>query len=195
MKCFNEESFKVFDDEGLDERMVAIRANIQPIFAEIMAEVSARLSDDVGHETFVHIAQHRRRTRYAPENTWSAISDNKRGYKSQAHLQLGIWDNYVFMYLSIIDNPAKREQYADYLAEHHDFPDDFVYSLDHTKPEFFSVTEGLEKGIQRLHDVKKGEFEVGRIISRDSKIWQEDPQTYILETFEALFPFYQHLNA
>ena len=38
MKCFNEESFKVFDVEGLDERMVAIRANIQPIFAEIMAE-------------------------------------------------------------------------------------------------------------------------------------------------------------
>ena len=76
MKCFNEESFKVFDVEGLDERMVAIRANIQPIFAEIMAEVSARLSDDVGYETFVHIAQHRRRTRYAPENTWSAISDS-----------------------------------------------------------------------------------------------------------------------
>jgi uncharacterized protein YktB (UPF0637 family) len=37
----------------------------------------------------LYIAQHRRRTRYAPENTWSAISDNKRGYKSQAHLQLG----------------------------------------------------------------------------------------------------------
>jgi uncharacterized protein YktB (UPF0637 family) len=49
------------------------------------------------------------------------------------------------MYLSIIDNPAKREQYADYLAEHHEFPDDFVYSLDHTKPEFFSVTRGRER--------------------------------------------------
>ncbi|GAB2022235.1 DUF1054 domain-containing protein [Pseudolactococcus yaeyamensis] len=195
MKCFSDESFKVFDVEGLDERMAAIRADIQPIFAEIMAEVSARLTAFVGYETFVHIAQHRRRTRYAPENTWSAISDNKRGYKSQAHLQLGLWDNYVFMYLSIIDNPAKREQYADYLAEHHDFPDDFVYSLDHTKPEFFSVTEGLEKGIQRLHDVKKGEFEVGRIISRDAKIWQKNPQAYILETFETLFPLYQHLNA
>ncbi len=47
--------------------MVAIRANIQPIFAEIMAEVSTRLTALVGHETFVHIAQHRRRTRYAPE--------------------------------------------------------------------------------------------------------------------------------
>jgi len=81
------------------------------------------------------------------------------------------------------------------IAEHHEFPDDFVYSLDHTKPEFFSVTAGVEKGIQRLHDVKKGEFEVGRIISRDAKIWQEDPQTYILETFKTLFPLYQHLNA
>ena len=194
VKVFNDDSFKVFDVEGLDERMVAIRANIQPIFADIMTEVSTRLSAFVGHETFVHIAQHRRRTRYAPENTWSAISDSKRGYKSQAHLQLGIWDNYVFMYLSIIDNPAKREQYADDLAKHHDFPEDFVYSLDHTKPEFFSVTEGLEKGIQRLHDVKKGEFEIGCIISRESTIWQEAPQAYILETFEALFPLYQRLN-
>ena len=54
--------------------MVAIRANIQPIFAEIMAEVSARLSDDVGYETFVHIAQHRRRTRYAPEGSVAKLS-------------------------------------------------------------------------------------------------------------------------
>ena len=74
MKCFNEESFKVFDVEGLDERMVAIRANIKPIFAEIMAEVSARLSDDVGYETFVHIAQHRSRTRYAPEGSIAKFS-------------------------------------------------------------------------------------------------------------------------
>ena len=63
VKVFNDESFKVFDVEGLDERMVAIRATIQPIFAEIMAEVSTRLTALVGHETFVHIAQHRRRTR------------------------------------------------------------------------------------------------------------------------------------
>ena len=54
--------------------MVAIRANIQPIFAEIMAEVSARLSDDVGYETFVHTAQHRRRTRYAPEDSVAKFS-------------------------------------------------------------------------------------------------------------------------
>ena len=54
--------------------MVAIRANIQPIFAEIMAEVSARLSDDVVYETFVHIVQHRRRTRYAPEGSVAKFS-------------------------------------------------------------------------------------------------------------------------
>ncbi len=54
--------------------MVAIRANIQLIFAEIMAEVSARLSDDVVYETFVHIVQHRRRTRYAPEGSVAKFS-------------------------------------------------------------------------------------------------------------------------
>lgn len=194
MKLFEDKSFDVFEVSGLDERMAVIRAEIQPIFADVMSEVSARLTAFTGHDTFVHIAQHRRRTKYAPENTWSAISDYKRGYKSQAHLQLGIWSDYVFMYLSVIDNPEKRVAYADYLTGHHDFPDDFVYSLDHTKSDYFAVSKGLEAGIQRLHDVKKGEFEVGRVIARGSKIWQEDPESYILATFEQLFPLYQALN-
>ncbi|GFH41796.1 UPF0637 protein [Lactococcus hodotermopsidis] len=195
MLMFDDSSFEVFDVIGLDDRMAAIRSKIQPIFAEIMAEVSHRLTAFTGNETFVHIAQHRRRTKYAPENTWAAISDNKRGYKSQAHLQLGIWGDYIFMYLSIIDNPVNRVAYAEYLADHHDFPSDFVYSLDHTKADYFSVSEELETGIKRLHDVKKGEFEVGRVILRKSKIWQETPESYILETFELLFPLYQALNA
>lgn len=195
MTCFNDQSFEVFDVAGLDERMTAIRATIQPVFADIMAEVSAKLSAQVGYETYVHIAQHRRRTKYAPENTWSAISDNKRGYKSQAHLQLGIWGDYVFMYLSIIDNPAKREVYANDLLAHHEFPVDFVYSLDHTQPTYYSVSEGLEAGLQRLHDVKKGEFEIGRVIPRDSVIWQADPRGYILETFDLLMPLYEKINA
>lgn len=195
MTCFNDQSFEVFDVAGLDERMTAIRATIQPVFADIMAEVSAKLSAQVGYETYVHIAQHRRRTKYAPENTWSAISDNKRGYKSQAHLQLGIWGDYVFMYLSIIDNPAKREVYANDLLAHHEFPADFVYSLDHTQPTYYPVPEGLEAGLQRLRDVKKGEFEIGRVIPRDSVIWQADPRGYILETFDLLMPLYEKINA
>lgn len=194
MKCFDEQSFEVFDVEGLDARMAEIRAKIQPIFSDIMAEVSDRLTAYTGKESFVHIAQHRRRSRYAPESTWSAISDNKRGYKSKAHLQLGIWQDYVFMYLSIIDNPQPKQNYATYLVSHHDFPADFVYSTDHTKPDYFSVKNGIEAAIDRLSHIKKGEFEIGCVISRQSKIWQEDPIDYILETFETLFPIYQQLN-
>ncbi|WP_172355186.1 DUF1054 family protein [Lactococcus insecticola] len=198
MKLFTDASFDVFEVAGLDARMAAIRSNIQPIFADIMTEVSRRLMQESHHESFVHIAQHRRRTKYAPENTWSAISDSKRGYKSQAHLQLGIWADYVFMYLSIIDNPPRREFYAEKLAAHHEFPADFVYSLDHTKSDYFSVlaeNDALDAGIRRLHDVKKGEFEVGRVIARTSDIWQKDPESYILETFDALIPLYLALNA
>lgn len=194
MKCFDEQSFDVFDVAGLDARMVEIRAKIQPIFSDIMTEVAKRLTAYTGEESFVHIAQHRRRSRYAPESTWSAISDNKRGYKSQAHLQLGIWQDYVFMYLSIIDNPKPKQTYATYLASHHTFPEDFIYSIDHTKPDYFSVTEGIDAAIDRLYNIKKGEFEVGRVIPRQSKIWQEDPTQYILETFETIFPIYQQLN-
>ncbi|MDR1606461.1 MAG: DUF1054 domain-containing protein [Streptococcaceae bacterium] len=194
MNCFNDQTFEVFEIAGLAPRMAAIRSEIQPIFSEIMGDVAERLTAVTGQACFVHIAQHRRRTKYAPESTWSAISDHKKGYKSQAHLQLGIWPDYVFIYLAIIDNPPKRTDYANYLAAHQSFPDDFVYSLDHTKADVFPVTEGLAAGIQRLHDVKKGELEIGRIIPRDSEIWQNAPRDYILATFEALFPLYQALN-
>ena len=91
MLMFTEKEFAAFEVAGLDERMAVIRAQIQPIFQELDTYFAEQLAPELGTELFVHIAQHRRRTVYPPENTWSALSPNKRGYKMQPHFQLGIW--------------------------------------------------------------------------------------------------------
>jgi len=163
MLMFTEKEFAAFEVAGLDERMAVIRAQIQPIFQELDTYFAEQLAPELGTELFVHIAQHRRRTVYPPENTWSALSPNKRGYKMQPHFQLGIWGDYVFMWLSFIDNPKNEKQIAQAFLENQQLfqalPEDTYVSLDHTVPQITPLMEtDLEKALTRFRDVKKGEF-------------------------------------
>ena len=97
---FTQKSFEIFKIEGLEPRMTKIRSEIQPVFSEIGQKLLTELSVKIPNQEFYfHIAQHRRRTANAPENTWSAISTKARGYKMEAHFKLGIWEGYVFIYL------------------------------------------------------------------------------------------------
>lgn len=195
---FTKESFDVFNVDGLDPRMAAIRSNIQPIFKSIWEDFCPQVAQATNKELHIHIAQHLRRTANAPESTWSAISTNKRGYKSQPHFQLGIWQGYVFMYLSMIDNPKNEKEIANGLLENiqviRDLPSDFIYSVDHTKKEVFSIlNEKLENDITRFRDIKKAEFEVGRIIEKDSILWEDldKAKQFLWETIESLMPVYK----
>ncbi|GCF94086.1 UPF0637 protein [Enterococcus florum] len=195
---FNESSFEVFKIAGLDDRMAAIRSEIQPVFQALNEYFSAELSKMVADEFFIHIAQHRRRTTHAPENTWSALSRKKRGYKMEPHFQLGIWPDYVFMWLSCIDQPKNEKAIAQKMLDQPEvfttLSPDFKLSGDHTKEtvEDFSP-EAVEKLLIRFRDVKKGEFQIGRIILKDSPLWEkpEEAKAYMLETYQQLMPLYQ----
>ncbi|MEO1768654.1 DUF1054 domain-containing protein [Candidatus Enterococcus ferrettii] len=195
---FTEESFKVFDIEGLDNRMAAIRSEIQPIFQELNEYFQEKLSPVAGEEFFIHIAQHRRRTTHAPENTWSALSRKKRGYKMEPHFQLGIWPDYVFMWLSCIDQPKNEQAIAQKMLDEPELftklSSDFKLSGDHTKAEVKDLSaEAVEKLLIRFRDVKKGEFQIGRIISKDSPLWKEPEaaKSYMIKTYQQLMPIYQ----
>ena len=196
---FNKKSFEVFKIDGLEARMAAIRAEIQPIFQEIGEQLLTKLSASQPDEKFyLHIAQHRRRTANAPENTWAAISTKSHGYKMEAHFQLGIWADYVFVYLSIIDQPKMQKAYTDKLLHAQslltDLSADFVLSKDHTKVEIFPFVE-LPKAIERLATVKKSELEIGRIWAREKFDEQHDEEILkeMLGTIEQLFPVYKKL--
>ena len=195
---FEEKDFKVFDVEGLDERMAEIRTLIQPKFQELDDYFAVELGQELQLEFFVHIAQHRRRTTYPPENTWSALSLKKRGYKMDPHFQLGIWPDYVFMWLSLIDNPKNEKRIVQAYLENQplfqQLPDDFYVSMDHTVPKVEKLLDvDLEKALTRFRDIKKGEFQIGRIISRDDPLLKEPnkAKAYMLTTYKELIPLYK----
>jgi len=195
---FTEKSFEVFDVEGLDGRMAAIRKEIQPTFQQLDEVFQQVLEPLLGEELFIHIAQHRRRTTYPPENTWSALSRQKRGYKMEPHFQLGIWPDYVFMWLSCIDQPKNEQAIAQALLDNRQviagLSPDFVLSGDHTQPKVEELSpENTERLLKRFRDVKKGEFQIGRIIKREDPIWKDPKaaQAFMVETYEQLVPIYQ----
>ena len=198
MLMFTEKDFEVFTIAGLEPRMAGIRSTIQPKFQELDDYFAEKLGEQLETEFFVHIAQHRRRTVYPPENTWSALSQKKRGYKMEAHFQLGIWPDYLFMWLSLIDNPKNEKEIAqaflDNQALFEQLDDDFYLSIDHTQPEIERLNEAdLEKHLTRFRDVKKGEFQIGRII-RKTDVLLNDPEKardYMLKTYEELIPLYK----
>ncbi len=197
---FTQEDFDVFKLEGLDTRMTAIRSQIQPKFKALATEFAQELASDLQEEEplHVHIAQHIRRTKNAPNDTWCAIGGDKRGYKKYPHFQLGIYADHLFIWLAMIDNPQAEKEIATSLLTQLDFfanlPKGYVVSLDHHFPKTTPVSEiDLKKGLERFRDVKKGEFLIGREIWSDDTLL-EDPaatQTFILETYRTLLPIYQ----
>lgn len=192
---FRKKSFEVFDIEGLEARMEGIRAEIQPIFMEIGEKLRKKVSCAFPKQDFyLHIAQHRRRTSHAPENTWSAIGRQKRGYKMEPHFQLGIWQDYVFVYLSIIDQPKGQGDYAQKLSKLKALPKDFVLSKDHTKTEVYDISF-FPEFVERLKKVKKSELELGRVW-KSSRFDGKENQVILkemLETVDSLLPIYKDL--
>lgn len=198
---FNESSFDVFTIDGLDDRMSAIRSEIQPIFTTIGQPICEKLSQNFNRPFYLHIAQHRRRTVHPPENTWAAMSEGKRGYKMNAHFQIGIWPEYIFIWLSIIDQPKNQKEMAEILLQNltifDSLPKDSMISLDHTKPELLPLTpENLKSALIRLNTVKKAEFQIGRVIKKESSLWHNPAKAmqYIEETYTSLFPIYDLLT-
>ncbi|ABJ73402.1 hypothetical protein LACR_1918 [Lactococcus cremoris subsp. cremoris SK11] len=195
---FTQNHFEIFSIDGLEARMAEIRSEIQPVFSEIGQKLLTKLSAKISNQEFYfHIAQHRRRTANAPENTWSAISTKARGYKMEAHFQLGIWEDYVFIYLSMIDQPKKQKEYAELLTNlsvEKMLTEDFIISKDHTKAEVFPLS-AFSEAAERLGKVKKSELEIGRLWSKERFDGKEDSKILaeMLETIDQLLPIYQKL--
>lgn len=196
---FTKDDFAVFAIEGLEPRMSAIRKKIQPKFRILGQEFAKVLAVELNKESLpVHIAQHIRRTKNAPKDTWMAIGGNGRGYKKYPHFQLGIYETHLFIWLAFIDNPLHEEKMAVQIIEDPSslfkVPDDYVVSWDHTKESVVPVREAdLLNGLIRWQTVKKGEFLIGRQLSATDPLLldPEATQLFILDTFMQLLPLYK----
>lgn len=196
VKMFQKREFDVFKVEGLEGRMAAVRQLIQPVFQELDEYFVKELTPLVGEELIIHIAQHRRRTANAPDFTWSAMGGDKRGYKKYPHFTLGINENYIVMWLSFIDNPQNEKRMAQALLDNmaqFDSLEGFVVNGDHTVNNYQPIHEAdLEAVLTRWRDVKKGEFQIGRVLVKGDPMLKSAKQTrdYMLTTYQQLVPLY-----
>lgn len=197
---FDQASFAVFDVDGVDQRMEAVKSIIQPSFnyyGNIVADylANALTLDD---KPYIHIAKHLRRTVYPVESTWCAIGGDKRGYKKYPHFQIGLNEQYLFYMLCFIDNIEHKieiaRSYNDNLNLFSTLNSDYIIIPDHTKLDYQLIKHmDLSSYFDRLSKVKKAELMVGRIIRRDDSPLdsQEAYKTWLEDTTQDLLPLYK----
>lgn len=192
--------FDVFEIDGLEPRMEALTTIVRPKFQELGEMYSSYFSAKTGDEFFPHVAKHARRTINPPKDSWVAFAPYKRGYKSLPHFQIGLWNTHLFIIVAIIYEAPQKSEMATRLLNainlFDELPDSFIFSGDHMSQDSIPLKTGREKQLEeliiRLRDVKKGEFLVGRHISREEAVKLSSEQFLQLteETFEALMPVY-----
>jgi uncharacterized protein YktB (UPF0637 family) len=196
---FTDIDFETFHIEGLDNRMAAIQERIQPKFRALGEVLKPDLEAMIGTEMHLHIAKHARRTVNPPKDTWLAIANNKRGYKKHPHFQVGLFDDFVFVWLAFIYELPNKQEMAQTFLEHIDvlkqaIPKDYVISMDHMKKDATPVGEtDLEAVLRRFRDVKKAEFLVGKHIGKDDPLLKDGDGfiQMVKDTFETLVPIYK----
>lgn len=198
---WNNEDFNVFQIEGLDPRMQALIETIRPKFNALGEYFSAYFSSHTGEEFYAHVAKHARRKVNPPNDSWVAFAPYKRGYKSLPHFQIGLWGTHLFIITAIIYEAPQKKEMAERLLTNlnvfDNLPEDFIISGDHMSPKAIPLKDAKKQELvpllERLRDVKKGEFIVGRHIPREEAIHLTGEQFAALaeETFDALLPIYK----
>ncbi|MBM4764365.1 DUF1054 domain-containing protein [Bacillus sp. B15-48] len=199
---FTEDDFNVFTIDGLDERMEALKGNIRPKLESLGKYFTPELSTLTGDELFYHVAKHARRTKNPPNDTWVAFAANPRGYKMLPHFQIGLWETHLFVWFALIYEAPNKQEFGKLLEQNaerlfNETPNNFVWSMDHTKPDVFKQSEltqtELVSMFQRLQNVKKAEILCGYQIPREEAV--KLSSTELLETFDSvlktLVPLYK----
>lgn len=198
---FKPSDFKVFQVEGLEERMTALDKHIRPQFHQLGTYFTDYLKTMTGENFYAHIAKHARRTVNPPKDTWVAFATNQRGYKMQPHFQIGLFEDHLFVMYGVMHEDKNKSEDVQVFEDKIDtilsLPEDFQISLDHTKPDKSKIShmsqDDVEKGIYRAKNVKKGEFFIARALKPNAKELKSDKAflAYLENTFEHLLKFYK----
>jgi uncharacterized protein YktB (UPF0637 family) len=199
---FDNRDFEVFEIDGLESRMEALIDRVRPKFHLLGERIGASLEHLCGEEMFTHVAKHARRTVNAPNDSWVAFANNKRGYKAHPHFQVGLWSTHVFVQFAIIYECPNKNVFAERaLAElnsiRHAVPSSFVWSKDHMVPTGLKHSEltddQLAELFERLKTVKASELTCGIHIQRGDPVLASGDDFVKLaeETFATLLPLYK----
>ncbi|CAD2077218.1 YktB family protein [Phocicoccus pinnipedialis] len=197
---FTKRDFDVFKIDGLENRMEELIEVTRPKLENLGKELAPYLSELTGEEHFVHVAKHARRTVHPPDDTWVAFSTNKRGYKMLPNFQIGLFKDHAFVQYGIIyEAPGKKDASKVWKKQVNDIEalgKDYFITLDHMKPDKMMIDEisntEINKGLDRLANVKKGEFLIGKVYYPGSEALLTDMNFLedIKDTFKTLSKFY-----
>ncbi|WP_282801900.1 DUF1054 family protein [Secundilactobacillus kimchicus] len=193
---FNDRDFEVFEDPTLAGRMGGIKSEIDPKFEAI----APLISDWLGASA-THIAQHLRRHKNPPMNTWIAFNEQFRGYKMTPHLMLGFWDDRLFVWLACLAEASQRQwlasQLETQLPELATLDAAFQVSGNHMAKASAPLTlANSEVVLARYRQIKQADFLVGRQWFRGESVFQDEglQQAELHKTVRALQPFYALLQ-
>ncbi|WP_373229861.1 DUF1054 domain-containing protein [Cohnella sp.] len=199
---FGERDFEVFEIGGLEARMDALIERVRPKLHLIGDKLTPSLSELCGEEMFTHVAKHARRTVNAPNDTWVAFANNKRGYKAHPHFQVGLWSTHVFVQFAIIYECPNKNVFAERALAELDsvrasVPGSFVWSKDHMVPTGSVHSEltndELSELFMRLKTVKASELTCGIHVLRGDPLLADGEAflKQVKETYRTLLPLYQ----
>lgn len=200
MDLFTLDDFKVFDIQGFDERMTAIKTRIRPKLTSMGNALASRLGRLVDGALWVHVARHARRRVHAPDDTWVAFGSSTRGYKSDVHFKIAISRNCVrFLFEVGPEYYAKQEWVR---AWHREFKDVSQALLKNKELGWFK-SEHDENSALRLRDLsskdlnnladeltrrKDGQLVLGRRVDRQEflQLQPKEVEQVAVGTFEPL---------
>jgi uncharacterized protein YktB (UPF0637 family) len=199
---FTNEDFDVFQIDGLEARMDALKNTVRPKLEQLGDYFAPTLTALTGDEMFIHVAKHARRTINPPKDTWVAFANNPRGYKMLPHFQIGLWNTHLFVWFAIIYEAPQKETIGERFIKkaakiHKEIPKEFSWSLDHTKPDTMkhqSLTKSdLLAQFERLKNIKKAELLCGYTIDRDNVVGLSGMEllTQIDYVFNKVAPLYK----
>ncbi len=195
---FTKEDFKVFNDDTLAGRLNLIKEVIDPKFEKIGAELMDQLEKEYQQQFYMKIAKHQRRTTNPPPDTWLAISQDKKGYKKNPHVELGLWPDRYFVTFSLLADAYDRAEYYPKFEAITDRIEnsDWLVSNDHTAAEMMDSTN-YQKVLKRYMSVKSSDLVIGFNLLSDSKIVTDGDYDQLLnkkfmELSQFMVEFNQH---
>ncbi|WP_262316286.1 DUF1054 domain-containing protein [Lacticaseibacillus parakribbianus] len=197
---FDRDDFAPFADPTLPGRLGLIRQRLDPKFEAAGAVLQTLLAAQGVPTQFLHLARHARRHKNPPPDTWLALSAGKRGYKMLPHLELGLWDDRLFLWVALLaeskGEPALRPAALRPLALA--LPGNFELSGDHTKKAVLPLNEAnFDRLATRFETTAKAEFLIGQTYLLTDPLFDAPDELWadIQERVVALAPLYRALLA
>jgi uncharacterized protein YktB (UPF0637 family) len=197
---FKPKDFKAFTVPGLDDRMAALEEHVRPQLNNLGEYFAQYLETQTGEVFYPHVAKHARRSVNPPKDTWVAFATNKRGYKMQPHFQIGLFEEQLFVMYGVMHEAKDKAQqvkvFEDQFNQLKNLPADYSVSLDHMSQEKTLIKDmddsSLQKAIDRVKNVKKGEFFVARTLQPGADDLKSDKAfiSFLEDTFTQLLKFY-----